>query len=107
MFELLSGAAAMVLENADVLESPVAFQVLNALRRQQQKLANFGIAGVPQMPVMARIFDQHFVGSHGAHAIVDAVCAARSVALNVVESCGMHHGSLPAGHAGDELWGLV
>src|ERR1700689_1796633 len=101
MLEFLSSAAAVVLINADVLEAPVALQVLNALGHQQQKLSDLGVAGVPEMPVMARILDQHLVGADGAHAIVDTVSPARSVALDVIQRDGMHHRALSAGHAGD------
>ena len=56
MLELLSGAGAVVLEDADVVEAAVALQVLNALGGQQQKLFDFGVVGVPQLAVVPGIF---------------------------------------------------
>ena len=76
MLELLSGAGSVILEDADVLEAPIALQVLNALRGQQQELFDLGVAGVPQLAVMRGIFHQHFVRADRAHAVVNAVAAA-------------------------------
>jgi hypothetical protein len=38
VLEFLSGALAVILENADVLEPAVALQILNSLRGQTQEL---------------------------------------------------------------------
>ena len=42
MLKLLPRAASVILEDADILEAPVAFKILNALRGQQQELLNLG-----------------------------------------------------------------
>src|ERR1700674_4517473 len=57
MVEFLSGALAVILENADVLEPAVALQILNPHRSQTKKLFNFQIARVPDVAVMAGILD--------------------------------------------------
>ena len=51
----------MILENADVLEPAVALQILNSLRGQAQKLLDFEVARIPEMAVVAGIFEQDFV----------------------------------------------
>jgi len=61
MVEFLSGGGAVILENADVLEPAVALQILNSLRGQTQELFDFDVAGIPEMPVVARILDQYFM----------------------------------------------
>jgi len=84
VFELLAGAGSVVLEDADVFEAAVALQVLDALRGQEQELSDFGVAGLPHLPVVARILDQHFVRPQRAHAVINAVTAAAGFALQVV-----------------------
>ena len=100
MAEFLSGVLAVVLEETDVLDAWVALQVEDALGGQAQEVPDFIVAGVPQMAVVARVFDQHFVRAHGVHAVVDAVAAAAGFALNAVERLGMHDGARGPGSAG-------
>jgi hypothetical protein len=102
----------VILENADVLEAAVALQILNAQRGQTQKLFDFGVARIPEMAVVARIFQQNFVSAHRSHAVVEAVAAARRFAFDVVERMGMDDGTrrpgaaIHAGQVGDDLRGL-
>ena len=109
MLEFLAGIAAVIFEDADVLEARVAFQILNALRGQQQKLFDFSVAGIPQLPVVAKILDQHLVRTHRGHAIVDAIAAARWLSFNAIQRRGMDHGTrrprpaIDARHVGNQL----
>src|SRR6266852_6695233 len=59
--KFLSRGLAVILENADVLEAAVALQILNPLRRQTQELFDLGVAGIPDMAIVARIFPQNCV----------------------------------------------
>jgi len=112
MFKFLPGAEAVILEHADVLESAVALQILNALRGQPQEDFDLGIAGVPDMAIVARVLEQYFVGSYQAHAIVKAVGAATGFTFDVVERIRVHHrtsrpGVAPgAGQVGNHPQGL-
>ena len=101
---------AVILEEADVLDARVALEIQNALGRQAQKLPNLVVAGIPQLPVVPGILDQHFVSAHGTHAVVNAVAAPARLAFNVIERRGMHHRSRRppdrARHGRDDLRGL-
>ena len=44
--EFLSRGLAVILENADVLESAIALQILNPLRGQTQELFNLDVTGI-------------------------------------------------------------
>src|SRR5437588_6040900 len=57
MFEFLPSTGSVILEDADVLEASIPFQILNSVGDQQQELFDFGVAGVPQMPVVSWILD--------------------------------------------------
>ena len=57
MFELLPSAGSVILEDADVFEASVAFQILNSMGNQQKELFDFGVARVPQMPVVPGVLD--------------------------------------------------
>ncbi len=86
VLELLPCAGAVVLENADVLEAPVALEVLNALRGQLQKRLDLGIAGIPQLAVVPGILHQHFMGADRTHAIIETIAAAAGVAFHAVQA---------------------
>ena len=58
VFEFLSGSRAVILENADVFEPAVALQILKPQRSQTKELFDFGVPGIPQMAVVARILEQ-------------------------------------------------
>ena len=64
MREFLAGISSVIFEDADIFETRIAFQVLNALCGQQQELFDFSIARGPQLPVVADILDKHFVRAH-------------------------------------------
>ena len=81
----------MILEHADIFEAGITLQVLDAVRSQQQKLLDFSIAGIPQLPVMTKILHQHFMCAHRRHAIVDAVTATQWLAFNAIQRGGMDH----------------
>src|ERR1019366_2580302 len=109
VLEFLSGFLAMILENADVLEPAVALQILNPLRGQAQELFDFEIARIPEMAVVAGIFDQNFVSADRSHAIVEAVGAAGRLAFDVVERMRMDDrarrpcAAIHAGQVGDDM----
>ena len=84
MREFLSGAFAVIFEDADVLEAAVALQVLNAQRGQVEKLFHLDVARVPDVAVMARIFYQNFVGADRSHTVIEAFAAASRIAFDVV-----------------------
>jgi hypothetical protein len=91
MLELLPGVASVILENADVLQARVALKVLDALRGQPEKLLDFVVAGIPELAIMAEIFNQHLVGADGAHAVVETIAATRGLTFNPVKRQRMHH----------------
>ena len=93
MAEFLPGAGAIIFIKADVLDARIALEIEDAFGGEAQELANFVVAGIPEMPVVTGILHQNFVRANGAHAVVDAVAAAVGFAFNVVERCGMHHGA--------------
>ena len=70
MIELLSGALAVILEDADVLEAAVALQILDAHRCQPQELFDLAIGHIPHVAVMTRIFDENFMGANRPHSVV-------------------------------------
>ncbi len=90
MGEFLPGVLAVVLEEADVLDARVALEVEDALGGEAEEVCDLFVAGVPEMAVVARIFDQHFVRADGVHAVVDAVAAAAGIAFDAVKRRGMH-----------------
>ena len=83
--------ATVILEDADVLEALIALQVLNALRRQPQKLPDLDVARIPELAVVFGIFDQHFMRADRAHAIVQTVPTPRRLTFDPVQRCGMDH----------------
>src|SRR5450755_4631187 len=58
VLELLPCGLAMILEDADVLEAGVALQVLKPRSGQTQKLFRLCVARIPEMSIVARIFEQ-------------------------------------------------
>ena len=93
MVELLPRHATEILKNADVLETGVAFQVLNALAAKRQVLFDLAIFGVPQMAVMAGIFHDDFVRSDRPHPIVKPVARSPRLAIDSVQRPRMDHGA--------------
>jgi hypothetical protein len=89
VLEFLSGCRAVILENADVLEPAVALQILYSHRGQTQELFDFEVARIPEVGVVARIFEQHFMSADRSHAVVEAVAAARRLAFDVVQRMRM------------------
>src|ERR1700680_2856853 len=73
VLKFLSRPLAMILKNADVLKAAVAFQILNSLRHQAQKLFDLYVARIPVMAIMSWVFDQNFMGSNRPHPIVKAI----------------------------------
>jgi hypothetical protein len=92
MIEFLPRARPLILEHADVLEAAIAFQVLHALRAKQQELLNLAIVRVPDLAVVAGIFDQHLVRANRAHRVVEPFSAAARITFHPVERRGMHYG---------------
>src|SRR6202140_2308397 len=87
--EFLSRSLAVILENADVLESAIALQILNPLRGQTQELFDLDVTGIPDMAIVAGIFQQNFVGAYRSHAVVESVAAAGRLAFDVIQSLRM------------------
>src|SRR6266446_7902881 len=107
--EFLPGCLAVILENADVLESAIALQILNAQRGQTQELFDFDVAGIPDMTVVAGIFQQNFVSAHRSHAVIESVAAAGRLAFDVVQGLWMDQrarrprAAIHAGQVGDDM----
>ena len=110
MAEFLPGVGAVIFEKADIFDARVALEIEDAFGGQTQELPDLFVAGLPQMPVVSGILDQHFMRAHRAHAVVNAIAAAAGLAFNVVERRGMHHGARRpvrrAGYRGDDLRGI-
>src|ERR1700687_5512069 len=107
--EFLSGSLAVILENADVLEPAVALQILNPQGGQTEELFDFDVAHIPEMAMVAGIFEQHFVSADRSHAVVEAVGAAGWLALDVGEPMRVDDGArrpraaIHAGQVGDDM----
>src|SRR5208282_1335966 len=99
MAELLPRILAVILEQAHILDAGVALQVENALRGQAQEMCDLFVACVPQLPVVARILDQHLMRPHGTHAVIEAVAAPAGLALNMVKRRRMHYRTRRPWHA--------
>ena len=101
MFELLPRSETEVFIDADIAEAGIAFQVLDPLRRQQQKLFDFGIVGLPQLAIVLRVLDQHLVRAEGGHAVIETLAAPVRWDFNVINRPGMHHRPRRPGTAAD------
>src|SRR3954452_23858189 len=76
MVEFLAAEWPMVLKDGDVFKSAVALQIDDALCGEPEELLDFRVAGIPQIAVVARIFDQHLMRPYRAHVVVEAVSLA-------------------------------
>src|SRR4029077_6298184 len=109
MLELLPSAVSVILIEAHVFETSVAFKILNTLRGKQQKLFDLEIACSPQMPVVRGVLHQHFVRADWAHPVVNTVAAAGCLAVDMIQRAGMNDRARrprspgSSGHAGDQL----
>src|SRR6202163_3008838 len=107
--EFLPGCLAVILENADVLESAIALQILNPLRGQTQELLDLDVTGIPDMAIVAGIFQQNFVSAHRSHAVVESVAAAGRLAFDMVQGLRMDdrarrpRAAIHAGQGGDDI----
>src|SRR5216683_133293 len=107
--EFLSRGLAVILENADVLESAIALQILNPLRGQTQELFHLDVTGIPDMAIVAGILQQNFVSAHRSHAVVESVAAAGRLAFAMVQGLGMDQrarrprAAIHAGQVGDDM----
>src|ERR1700686_2166571 len=93
MAEFLAGVLAMVFEQADVLDARIALKIEDALGDQAEKVSNLIVAGAPQMRVVSRVFDQHFMRADRVHAVINAVAAAAGFALDAVKRRGVNDGT--------------
>ena len=59
MLKFLPRSFAVILENTDVLEAAVALQILNPQRGQTQELFDLDVADIPDVAIVAGIFDQN------------------------------------------------
>src|SRR6266496_403471 len=84
MLELPARGRTVILENADVAETSITFQILNSLGGEQKKLLGFALSGGPQLPVVLRILNQDLVRAHVRHAVVNALTATIKCAFNVI-----------------------
>src|SRR5215469_17990076 len=109
MAEFLAGVLAVVLIKADVFDAWVALEVENPLRREAEKMSDLIVTRIPEVPIVPRILDKHFMRSDRTHAVIKAVAAASRVAFDVVERPGMHEGTRRPGRTcgarrlGDDL----
>src|ERR1700693_5316701 len=93
MAEFLPGILAIILEQADVLDARIALEVEDALGDQAEGVCGLIVAGIPQVAVVARIFDQSLVRADRVHAVINTVAAAAGFALNAVKRRGVNHGT--------------
>src|SRR6202158_2071711 len=100
MAEFLPGILAIILEQADVLDARIALEVEDALGDQAEEVCDLIVAGIPQVAVVARIFDQNLVRADRVHAVINTVAAAAGFALNAVKRRGVNHGTRGPGDAG-------
>src|SRR5258708_37434995 len=85
MVEFLSGCLPVILENADVLETAVALQILNPLRGQPQELFDLDVTDVPDMAIVAGAFPQELLSAHPSHAVGEPVPATGRAAFLIVQ----------------------
>src|SRR5437763_12826507 len=85
MVKVLPGGSTVILENADVLETAVTLQILDPHCHQAQHLLHLYVAGIPQMPLVMRIFKQQLMRADRTHSIIEAVAAPRRLAFNMVD----------------------
>src|SRR6202158_2407400 len=100
MAEFLPGILTIVLEQADVLDARIALEVEDALGDQAEEVCDLIVAGIPQVPVVARIFDQHLVRANRVQAVINTVAAAVGFTLNAVKRRVVNHGTRGPGDAG-------
>ena len=84
MLEFLTSIDSVVFKDADILETGVPFQILDAVCGQEQKLLNCGVAGIPQLPVVTEILNQYFMGPHRTHTVVNSISPAGRFAFNAI-----------------------
>jgi hypothetical protein len=107
MLEFLSRGGTVVFEDADVLETLVFLEILNALGHKLEKLFERGIARIPQLAIVIWTLEQDFVRTDGLHPIVKTIAATVRISFNAIEGRGMDDGargplgSLGAREAGD------
>ena len=96
MRPLLAGKYAMVLENGDVLEPRVAFQVRNALGIGREDPLNFFILELRELPRVVRGLDDNLMSADRLHAVEDSLCLPPRIAFDVVQRIQVsHHAHLP------------
>ena len=86
VIELLAGVKTEVLEDTDVLEASIFLQVLDALRAKREILLDLAVVGVPQLAVVAGVFDDDFVRANRLHGVVEAVARAAGIAFDVIDA---------------------
>ena len=87
--ELLSGMAAEILDDADVLEAAILLEVVDTLSAKRQVLLDLAVVGVPQLAVVAGILDDDLVRADRLHGVVQAVARAAGLAFDPVNGMGM------------------
>ena len=100
MAEFLACAFTVILVETYVLDARIALEIEDALGGQAQKMSDLVVTGIPQMTVVARIFDQHFMRANRVHAVVNAIASAVRFAFNMVKRAGMNDGTSRPGNAG-------
>jgi hypothetical protein len=85
VLEFLSRADSVIFVDADVLETLVAFQVLDTLPREGEKEFDFAVARVPDLTFVTGIFDQNLVRADRPHAVIEAIATASRLAFYMVK----------------------
>jgi hypothetical protein len=91
MAKFLAGILSVIFEQAHIFHTRIALEVHDAPGHQTQELRDLLIAGIPQMPVVVRILNQHLMRAHRMHAVIDAIAAAARLAFNAIQRRRMHH----------------
>src|SRR6266568_6110870 len=91
MRPFLAGKYAMVLENGDVLEPRVAFQVRNAVGTGSVKTLNLFILELREPPRVVAGLDDNLMSADRLHAVEDSLRLPPRIAFDVVQRIQVSH----------------
>src|SRR5229473_1237296 len=91
MRPLLAGKYAMVLENGDVLEPRVAFQIRNAVGIGREDAFNLFILELCKLPRVVPGLDDNFMSPDRLHPVEDSLRLPPRIAFDVVQRIEVSH----------------